>query len=964
MQEYSSDNKTTYLADFDSDSDGFTYIDDTFRGTAEAAYADGDVQADTGTNGSGALAVNLGGVDGTDITGMSGGWETTFTVTEGGSATLSFSYDLTMTSSYEADEFTQVLASLDGKLLSVDGSGIVAQLNGEGDVTTGWQSVTIDLGDLSPGTYTLTLGGFNNKKTTATESSEVRFDDVAVEVTHAAEAEEPFATDVLLTADFNDGNGGFTYVDDAFRGTTEAKYADGAHEADTGADGSGALAVTLGGVDGTDITGMSGGWETTFTVSEGGPVTLTFSFDLTMTSSYEADEFVQVLVAVDGTTIGCHGTNYIAQLNGDSDTTSTGWQTVTLELGELGSGSHTLRLGGFNNKKTTATESAVVRFDDVTVEAAPAADTDTTVVLAADCDGGQGAFTYVDDAFNGTSAADYADGTFEVNGAADDSGALAVALGGIDNSNINGMSGAWEASFSLQQAGPVTLTFSYDLTMTSSYEADEFTQVLVAVDGETVGIDGKDYIAQLAGDGAATSTGWQTVTLELGELGPGAHTLSLGGFNNKKTTATESSVVRFDNITVEAAITEEPNTPPLANSDDASVQEGGSVVIDVVANDADANADPLTITEIETSGTKGTAAIVDGKVTYDTAGAFDALGAGETANDTFSYTVVDGQGGTDTATVTVTVTGENDAPVEARNDAITLTAGDMRQITSAELSFTDVDNAADEITFVVTDAPANGQLELASAPGAAITSFTQADVNAGRVVYVNDGGVSETDSFVFDVEDGSGAVIAGQQFDIVVTPADLALGNADFNTDTGDFVYVDDAFRGTSAPAYADGALRVDGGPDGSGVVEMTLGGVDGEDIVGMSGGWQTSFTLHQDSGIKVTFSYEMEISKSYEADELVQVLVSIDDVLKGQNGNDYVDQLTAAPTRSSRPAGTRSPSTSVFCPPARTRSSWAASTTRRRPPANRPSCASTMSGSTIRSPRWTTKPRRPPPMR
>ena len=36
---------------------------------------------------------------------------------------------------------------------------------------------------------------------------------------------------------------------------------------------------------------------------------------------------------------------------------------------------------------------------------------------------------------------------------------------------------------------------------------------------------------------------------------------------------------------------------------------------------------------------------------------FDDLAAGETATDSFSYTVSDGQGGTSTASVTVTIEG-------------------------------------------------------------------------------------------------------------------------------------------------------------------------------------------------------------------------------------------------------------------------------------------------------------------
>ena len=68
------------------------------------------------------------------------------------------------------------------------------------------------------------------------------------------------------------------------------------------------------------------------------------------------------------------------------------------------------------------------------------------------------------------------------------------------------------------------------------------------------------------------------------------------------------------------------------------------------------------------TGTYGTLTIgADGSYTYiaNTAAA-EALDAGDTANDVFHYTVSDGTA-TDTATITITVLGANDAPV-AQND--------------------------------------------------------------------------------------------------------------------------------------------------------------------------------------------------------------------------------------------------------------------------------------------------------
>ena len=59
----------------------------------------------------------------------------------------------------------------------------------------------------------------------------------------------------------------------------------------------------------------------------------------------------------------------------------------------------------------------------------------------------------------------------------------------------------------------------------------------------------------------------------------------------------------------------------------------------------------------------------DGSYDYDPNGAFNFLSVGDTATDSFAYTVDDGNGGTDTAAVTVTINGVNDAPM-ANDDSV------------------------------------------------------------------------------------------------------------------------------------------------------------------------------------------------------------------------------------------------------------------------------------------------------
>ena len=71
----------------------------------------------------------------------------------------------------------------------------------------------------------------------------------------------------------------------------------------------------------------------------------------------------------------------------------------------------------------------------------------------------------------------------------------------------------------------------------------------------------------------------------------------------------------------------------------------------------------------------------------------DVLGASETGNDVFTYTVSDGTA-TDTATLTITTTGANDAPV-AQNDTGTVNE-------NATLSVSNGDNAT-TVTGVSND---------------------------------------------------------------------------------------------------------------------------------------------------------------------------------------------------------------------------------------------------------------------
>jgi hypothetical protein len=91
------------------------------------------------------------------------------------------------------------------------------------------------------------------------------------------------------------------------------------------------------------------------------------------------------------------------------------------------------------------------------------------------------------------------------------------------------------------------------------------------------------------------------------------------------------------------------NHPPIANPDTASVNEGQSVVIPVLANDTDADGDTLKVDS--TSPDSGAVITINTNQTISY-----TPNPGTCGTDSFSYTIDDGRGGTASSTVTVQVT--------------------------------------------------------------------------------------------------------------------------------------------------------------------------------------------------------------------------------------------------------------------------------------------------------------------
>jgi VCBS repeat-containing protein len=132
-----------------------------------------------------------------------------------------------------------------------------------------------------------------------------------------------------------------------------------------------------------------------------------------------------------------------------------------------------------------------------------------------------------------------------------------------------------------------------------------------------------------------------------------------GGTDNGGSDTSQLRAIHFN-------VTPQPDDPVAADDTGTGFttdEETAFTTASVLTNDSDPDGDPVTFTGFDATGAIGVFTYNgDGTFDYDPNGQFDALGAGETATDTITYTVSDGTGREDTATLTVTIDGINDAP--------------------------------------------------------------------------------------------------------------------------------------------------------------------------------------------------------------------------------------------------------------------------------------------------------------
>ena len=234
--------------------------------------------------------------------------------------------------------------------------------------------------------------------------------------------------------------------------------------------------------------------------------------------------------------------------------------------------------------------------------------------------------------------------------------------------------------------------------------------------------------------------------------------------------------------------------PPRATNDSATLAEGGSVVIDLAANDSD-NFDLLDLNSIAilTGPSNGTLVINgDGTVTYTHDGS-------ETTSDLFTYTIEDTSDLlSNTATVALTITPVNEVPTDISLSGSVVDENSANGTLVGNAAGTDID-AGDSLTFSLTNDAGGrfavdlntGQLTVADG---SLLNFEAASSHAITIRVTDSGGLTYDESFTISLNDINEAPTAlddafsARQLEDLVVPAGVIMTN-DFDVD-GDSITV------------------------------------------------------------------------------------------------------------------------------------------------------------------------------
>ncbi|HUW25975.1 MAG TPA: putative Ig domain-containing protein [Gallionella sp.] len=470
------------------------------------------------------------------------------------------------------------------------------------------------------------------------------------------------------------------------------------------------------------------------------------------------------------------------------------------------------------------------------------------------------------------------------------------------NGNLNGLS---EAELRAQLNDASFGTSNQVLTMISGV-ASLFNDV------DFIHGDHLSYSATLV-DGSALPS-WLTFDAARGTFS-GTPEIVDAGILTVAVTATDSGgLSATTNFVLTVTGNGSINVAPVAMDDMVAVSEDAAqttiAAADLLANDIDPDAgDILSISAFDDTTAGGNAVIQDvsGNLVLDIGDRYQSLAAGQTAIDSFAYTVTDIAGATSTATINATINGVNDAPIAVSQlpDQLVM-KGDAYSFQLPSGSFADVD-AGDTLSYSATLAdeialPAWLTIDPATGTLSGIAGASDIGGIDIKVTATDSGGLSASGNFNLSVYNP----INGTLYNDTITGTanqdyiQAGSGNDVVNADDGNDIIVGGAGSDVLAGGAGDDTFLIEGSDtaydrfQGDAGFDTVLGG-DGDDTIRVNyfTGASTVERIDGGAGVNVIAGTQYNDTINLADTELVNI-AKIDggignDVITGSAGNDII---------------------------------------------------------------------------
>lgn len=423
----------------------------------------------------------------------------------------------------------------------------------------------------------------------------------------------------------------------------------------------------------------------------------------------------------------------------------TGQLLFTPEAGFTGSASFDYTISDGHGGQATAT--ATVKVLTTQGNTGPVAVDDFLLGTCGDdiLTGGNDGGTLVGGGGNDTLIGGAGDDTFIVNGGD-------VVVGGGGNDTVIAVGGA-PLVIDMGQAGIETVI--------GGTGGDTIT---LSPGGVAFGGDGDDVFIGNSGGGGSSGgsisggNGFDTVAMP-GNAGDYSYTWNGSGgwtftpVSGGATTVTGVELVDFGDLEVEFDANMRPCRFRVYEDVPVTIPKGL-----LLANDSDPDGDTLTIVSVQDAERANVALDANGNISFVGVPDYNGLA-------TFTYTISDGHGGFDTATVTVKIWPVNDAPV-VNGEAFSIDEDSPLVVAAADLLANDSDVDGDTLTLTSvgnvvggTVALVNGQVTFTPAPnfnGEASFQYTVSDGHGATstatatvsVAPINDAPITTADSYV------------------------------------------------------------------------------------------------------------------------------------------------------------------------------------------------------------------------